>query len=58
MNEDHDEEVSQEGAVDQRLKDTGTPVYKAAFDSDEAERIAFREDALSDQDARDSACDL
>ena len=58
MNEDHDEEVSQDGAVDQTLKDTGTPDYKAAFDSDEAERIAFREDALSEQDARDSACDL
>ena len=58
MNEDHDEEVSQEGAVDQRLKDTGTPDYKAAFDSGDAERIAFREDALSEQDARDSACDL
>jgi hypothetical protein len=58
MDEDHDEEVSQEDAVDQRLKDTGTPDYKAAFDSDEAERAAFREDALSEQDARDSACDL
>jgi hypothetical protein len=58
MDDDHDKEVSQEGAVDQRLKDTGTPDYKAAFDSDEAERIAFREDALSEQDARDSACDL
>ena len=58
MNEDHDEEVSQEGAVDQRLKDTGTPDYKAAFDSDEAERAAFREDALSEQDARDSVIDL
>ena len=58
MNEDHDEEASQEGAVDQGLKDTGTPDYKTAFDSDEAERIAFREDALSEQDARDSACDL
>ena len=58
MDDDHDKEVSQEGAVDQRLKDTGTPDYKATFDSDEAERIAFREDALSEQDARDSACDL
>jgi hypothetical protein len=58
MDEDHDEEVGQEDAVDQRLKDTGTPDYKAAFDSDEAERAAFREDALSEQDARDSACDL
>jgi hypothetical protein len=58
MNEDQDEEISQEGAVDQRLKDTGTPDYKAAFDWEEAERIAFREEALSDQDARDSASDL
>jgi hypothetical protein len=28
------------------------------FDPDEAERIAFREDALSDDDARQSVVDL
>jgi hypothetical protein len=42
---------------DQRLQDTKKLDYQAAFDPDEAERIAFREDALSDQDARESAND-
>jgi len=57
MNEDHDE-VSQDGVTDQRLQDTKTPDYEAAFHPDEAERIAFREDALSDEDARESAIDF
>ena len=57
MNEGQDEEVSQESAVDQRLKDTKKLDYQAAFDPDEAERIAFPEDALSDQDAHESASD-
>ncbi len=57
MNEGQDKEVSQDGVIDQRLEDTKTPGYEAAFDPDEAERIAFREDALSDQDARESAID-
>ena len=58
MNKDQDEEVSQNGVIHQRLQDTKTPDYEVAFDPDEAERIAFREDALSDQDARDSVTDL
>jgi len=58
MNEDQKEEVSQDGLIDQRLRDTKTPHYEVAVDPDEAERIAFREDALSDQDARESAIDF
>jgi hypothetical protein len=58
MNEDQDKEVSQGGVIDLGLQDTKTPGYEAAFDPDEAERIAFHEDALSDQDARDSVTDL
>ena len=58
MNEDQDEEVSQEGVIDQRLQDTKTPDYEVAFDPGEAERIAFHEDALSEQDARDSVTDI
>ena len=54
MNEVQKEEVSQEGVI-HSLQDTKTPDYEAAFDRDEAERSAFREDALSDQDARESA---
>jgi hypothetical protein len=58
MNEDQDEEVSQDDLTRQKLRDPETPGYQAAFDPDEAERIAFHEDALSDQDARDSVTDL
>jgi len=57
MNGDQDEEVSQDGVIHQRLQDAKTPDYECAFDAEEAERIAFREDALSDQDARESAVD-
>jgi hypothetical protein len=57
MNEGQKEEVSQDGVI-HRLQDTKTPDYEIAFDLDEAERIAFREDALSDQDARESAIDF
>ena len=57
MNENRNEELSQDRVFDQRLQDTKKLDYQAAFDPDEAERIAFREDALSDQDARESAND-
>ena len=58
MNEDQDEEVSQDDVIGKKLRDAETPGYEVAFDPDEAERIAFREDALSDQAARDSLTDL
>jgi hypothetical protein len=58
MNKDQDEEVSQDDVISQKLRDAETLGYEVAFDPDEAERIAFHEDALSDQDARDSVTDL
>ena len=56
--ENQNKELSQDEVIDQKLRDAETPGYEVAFDPDEAERIAFREDALSDEDARDSAVDL
>ena len=58
MNEGQDEEVSQDDVIGQKLREAETPGYEVAFDPDEAERTAFHEDALSDQDARDSVIDL
>jgi hypothetical protein len=51
-------ELTQDEVIAQKLRDAETPGYEVAFDPDEAERIAFREDALSDEDARDSVVDL
>jgi hypothetical protein len=56
--ENQNREFTQDEVIDQKLRDAETPGYEVAFDPDEAERIAFREDALSDQDARDSVVDL
>lgn len=44
--------------IDQKLRDAETPGYEVTFDPDEAEKIAFYENALSDQDARESVEDL
>jgi hypothetical protein len=51
-------ELSQDEVIDQKLRDAETPGYEVAFDPDEAEKIAFHEDALSDEDARESVKDL
>ena len=56
--ENQNRELTQDEVIDQKLHDAETPGYEVAFDPDEAERIAFREDAMSDQDARDSVVDL
>ena len=58
MNEHRDEEVSRDGVLGQKLWAAETPDCEVAFDPNEAERIAFHEDALSDHDARDSFIDL
>ena len=50
--------LTPEEIIDQKLRDAETPGYEVAFDPDEAERIAFHEDALSDEDARASVEDL
>jgi hypothetical protein len=51
-------ELTPNEVIDQKLRDADTPGYEVAFDPDEAEKIAFHEDALSDQDARESVGDL
>ena len=47
-------ELSPYEIIDQKLGDAETPGYEVSFDPDEAEKIAFHEDALSDEDARES----
>ena len=51
-------ELNQDEVIDQKLRDAETPGYEVSFDPDEAEKIAFHEDALSDEDARESVKDL
>ena len=51
-------ELSQDEVIDQKLLDAETPGYEVSFDPDEAEKIAFHENALSDEDARESVEDL
>ena len=51
-------ELTPDEVIDQKLRDSETPGYEVAFDPDEADRLAFHEDALSDQDARESVEDL
>jgi hypothetical protein len=51
-------ELSPDEIIDQKLGDAETPGYEVSFDPDEAEKIAFHEDALSDEDARESVEDL
>jgi hypothetical protein len=50
--------LTPEEIIDQKLRDAETPGYEVSFDPDEAEKLAFHEDALSDQDARESVEDL
>jgi hypothetical protein len=47
-----------EKRIDQKLREAEIPGHEVEFDPDEADRIAFREDALSDEDARESIIDL
>ena len=47
-----------EQRIDRKLREAEIPGCEVEFDPDEAERIAFREDALSDEDARESIIDL
>jgi hypothetical protein len=53
-----DEAGSQDAALREKLADALIPGFQAEFDPDEAEQVgAFQEDALSEQDALDSAVD-
>jgi len=45
---------SVEERIERKLREAEIPGCEVEFDPDEAERIAFREDALSDDDARQS----
>ena len=47
-----------EETIAQKLQEAEVPGREVEFDPDEAERIAFRENALSDEDARQSIIDL
>jgi hypothetical protein len=51
---DHDFEIR----MRDNLADAETPGSEVAFDPLDAEQIAFREEALSDEDARESIIDL
>ncbi len=44
--------------INRKLREAEIPGCEVEFDPDEAERIAFKEDALSDEDARESIIDL
>jgi hypothetical protein len=47
-----------EETIERKLREAEISGNEVEFDPDEAERIAFREDALSDDDARVSVVDL
>jgi hypothetical protein len=51
-------ELTPEEIIDRKLLDAETPGYEVDFDPDEAAKLAFHEDALSDEDARESVVDL
>jgi hypothetical protein len=57
-NQNEERELTIEGRINRKLREAEIPGREVEFDPDEAERIAFREDALSDEDARESAADL
>jgi hypothetical protein len=57
-NQEENREVTPEEIIEQKLREAEIPGREVEFDPDEAERIAFREDALSDDDARESVADL
>jgi hypothetical protein len=57
-NERKNREVTPEEIIEQKLREAEIPGCEVEFDPDEAELIAFKEDALSDEDARESIIDL
>ena len=59
MEEDQNENREPiEERIERKLREAEIPGCEVEFDPDEAERIAFRQDALSDDDARESVIDL
>jgi hypothetical protein len=57
-NQNEERELTIEGRINRKLREAEIPGREVEFDPEEAEGIAFREDALSDEDARESAADL
>ena len=57
-NEEENREDTIEESIAEKLREAEIPGNEVEFDPHEAERIAFREDALSDEDARESIIDL
>lgn len=54
-----DDNAAVDAALREKLADAETPGYQAEFDPEEAERAgAFVEDALTEEDAIESAGDL
>ena len=58
MNKNQGENTALEESIEPKLREAEVPGREVEFDPDEAERIAFKEDALSDEDARESIIDL
>jgi hypothetical protein len=56
INEENNATIEQR--IERKLQEAEIAGHEVEFDPDEAERIAFREDALSDEDARESVADL
>ncbi len=54
----NDDSATQDQVIAQKLRDAEIPGFEAEFDPLEAEQLgAFTEDALSEQDAKDSCGD-
>ena len=58
MYKNQGENTALEESIERKLREAEIPGCEVEFDPDEAERIAFKEDALSDEAARDSIIDL
>jgi hypothetical protein len=58
MDRNQGENTALEESIERKLREAEIPGCEVEFDPDEAERIAFKEDALSAEDARESIIDL
>lgn len=58
MDKNQGKKTALEESIECKLREAEIPGCEVEFDPDEAERIAFKEDALSDEDARESIIDL
>jgi ribosomal protein S3 len=58
MDKNQGENTALEESIERKLREAEISGCEVEFDPDEAELIAFKEDALSDEDARESIIDL